>query len=124
MRDSFERFDVAVHEDDVGAAEVAVARGIVEGGVVVDLPGLVADGEMRVVERGDAVALDGPGILLGKDNNPGRAIDLGFLRDAGDARAQPIGPDRAVSTHIGVHNVTDGGIRILRILGPHRERRA
>ena len=43
---------MAVHEDDVGAAEVAAARGIVEGGVVVDLPALVADGKMCVVERG------------------------------------------------------------------------
>ena len=41
-----------IDEDDIGAAEVAAARGVVEGGVVVDLPGLVADGKMCVVEWG------------------------------------------------------------------------
>jgi len=94
------------------------------GRVVVDLTALVADGEVRIVERGDTVALNRPGILLGENDDAGGAVHLRLLANSGYIRAQPIGPYSAFSADAGVHDVADGGIGVFRILGPNEERRA
>ena len=103
---------MAVHEYEVCTAPIAVAGGVVKGRVVVDLAALVADGEVCIVERGDTVALNRPGVLLGEDDDAGGAVHLRLLGDAGHIRTQPIGPDRAFSTHVGVHDVADGSVGI------------
>jgi len=77
-------FNVPIHKNDVRPALVEISGGIVEGGVVINSPVRIADGEMRVIKRVIAVILNGPCIFFSEYYHSGGVINLGFFFDPGN----------------------------------------
>ena len=72
---------MTIHKNNVCPALIYISGGIVEGGVVINLPGPIANGKVRVIKGVVAIALYRPSILFGECDHLGGMINLRLFCD-------------------------------------------